>query len=123
GPPLCGGPPRPRRGDGIRDSGPAPPRRHNPDIDPELEHICLRCLCKAPQQRYASAHELAEKLRAFTRARQYMRNYTTLGMWLLALAPVGLVIDLVVWWMLQGSFWEPVVWLLISSHYLKLSPT
>jgi serine/threonine-protein kinase len=106
----------------IRDGKPEPPRRHNPDIDPELEHICLRCLCKAPQERYASAHELAEKLRGFTRERRYLRNFTTLGTWTLALAPVGLVIHLIVWWMLQGPFREPVVWLLIYSLYLKLCP-
>jgi serine/threonine-protein kinase len=107
----------------IRDGKPDPPRRRNPDIDPELDQICLRCLCKAPQERYASAHELAEKLRGFTRDRQYVRNYTTLGTWLLALAPVGLLIHLCVWWMLQGAFSEPVVWLLVASNYLKLCPT
>src|SRR5262249_26101304 len=106
----------------IRNGKPEPPRRHNPDIDPELEHICLRCLCKAPQERYASAHELAERLRGFKRERQYLLNFTTQGTWLLVLAPVGLVIDLVVWWILQDSFWEPVVWLLIFSHYLTLAP-
>jgi serine/threonine-protein kinase len=125
---LTGSPPftgtsRPQLRARIRDCEPDPPRRRNPDIDPELEHICLRCLCKAPEERYASAHELADKLRGFTHERQYMRNFTTLGTWLLALAPVGLAIHLVVWWMLQGSFWEPVVWLLIFSHYVKLGPT
>jgi serine/threonine-protein kinase len=106
----------------IRDCEPEPPGRLRPDVNRELERICLRCLRKDPRQRFATAGELAEALLGFTRERQYLRNFTTQGTWLLALAPVGLVIHLVVWWMLQGSFWEPVVWLLIFSLYLKLSP-
>jgi serine/threonine protein kinase len=108
--------------DKIRNDKPEPPRRHNPDIDSELGQICLRCLCKAPHERFASAHDLAEKLRGFTRKRQYLRNFTTMGTWMLVLMPVHLTIDLVVWWMLQGSFSEPVVWLLIYSHYLATPP-
>jgi serine/threonine-protein kinase len=106
----------------IRDAKPDPPRRHRPDINPELERICLRCLRKAPEQRYATAGELAEALRGFTRDVRYTRNFTTLGTLAFVLAPTALVIDLGVYWMLQGSFWEPVVWLLMFSHYLLLSP-
>jgi serine/threonine-protein kinase len=108
--------------DKIRNDKPEPPRRHNREIDPELERICLRCLRKAPQERYASAQDLAEMLRGFTREHEYILNFTTMGTWLLALAPVGLVIHLVVWGMLQGAFWEPVVWLVFFSPYLKLAP-
>jgi hypothetical protein len=105
----------------IRDGEPEPPHRHNRDINPELERICLRCLCKAPEQRF-TARELAEALRDWEARLRYIRIFTTLGTWMLVSGPIGLVIDLVVYWILQGSFWEPVVWLLIFSQYFTFIP-
>jgi serine/threonine protein kinase len=106
----------------IRDCEPDKPRRHRPNIDRELERICLRCLRKDPQQRYATARELAEALHPLLRE-DYARHFTTLGTWTaLVLGPTGLGINLVVYRMLQGSFWEPVVWLLIFCQYLQLCP-
>jgi WD40 repeat protein len=43
----------------------AAPREHAPDLPPDLEAICLKCLRKNPAERYATAAELAEDLRAF----------------------------------------------------------
>jgi serine/threonine-protein kinase len=106
----------------ILDGKPDPPRRHNPNIDPELERICLRCLRKDQKQRFATAGELAEALRNYRTDRDYLRNFTTLGTLMIGLGPINLVIDLVVYWMLQGSFWEPVVWLLMFSHCLLKFP-
>ena len=41
------------------------PRRINPLVSGPLEHICLRCLEKRPEDRYASAGELATDLERF----------------------------------------------------------
>ena len=46
---------------------PTPPRKHCPDLDPNLEAICLKALEKDPAQRYASAARFAEVLEAFER--------------------------------------------------------
>jgi hypothetical protein len=54
---------------------------------PELERSCLRCLRKAPEQRCATAGELAEALRGFTRDVRYTRNFTPLGTLTFVLAP------------------------------------
>ena len=41
------------------------PRRINPRVPSQLEHICLRCLEKRPEDRYSSAGELASDLEHF----------------------------------------------------------
>jgi tRNA A-37 threonylcarbamoyl transferase component Bud32 len=43
------------------------PRRINPKIPRELELICMTCLRKSPEERYASAAELADDLERFGR--------------------------------------------------------
>jgi serine/threonine-protein kinase len=49
----------------IREHDPVPPRRLNPKVDRELELICLKCLQKPPELRYATAKQLADDLNAF----------------------------------------------------------
>ncbi|HEY1603605.1 MAG TPA: protein kinase [Pirellulales bacterium] len=44
---------------------PLAPRRVRRDIPPDLEAICLKCLGKLPNERYATAHELAKDLGHF----------------------------------------------------------
>jgi serine/threonine-protein kinase len=41
------------------------PRRLNPKVDPDLEMICLKCLQKPTDLRYATAGQLQEDLEAF----------------------------------------------------------
>jgi serine/threonine-protein kinase len=46
----------------VRAEEPKPPRTLAPRVDPRLEAVCLKCLRKDPDRRYASAEALAEDL-------------------------------------------------------------
>lgn len=49
----------------VLNDAPVRPRRRRAGVPPDLESICLKCLEKEPEQRYASAAELAADLRRF----------------------------------------------------------
>ncbi len=49
----------------VEETAPAPPRRLNPRIPPDLQTIVLKCLEKDPARRYGTADELADDLDRF----------------------------------------------------------
>src|SRR5262245_15482662 len=51
----------------VREHDPVPPRFLLPKTPRDLETICLKCLEKSPQRRYATAAALADDLRSFLR--------------------------------------------------------
>ncbi|QDU28269.1 Serine/threonine-protein kinase PrkC [Anatilimnocola aggregata] len=51
--------------DRVRNAEPPSLRTERSDVPRDLETICLHCLEKRPEERYASAEELAEDLRRF----------------------------------------------------------
>src|SRR5207248_7651400 len=48
--------------DQVRTHDPVPPQVLNPALDPDLAAVCLKCLAKAPGERYPSAKALADDL-------------------------------------------------------------
>jgi hypothetical protein len=47
----------------IVSDDPVPPRERRPDVPPDLDAVCLKCLAKDPHDRYPSARALARDLR------------------------------------------------------------
>jgi tetratricopeptide (TPR) repeat protein len=58
---------------------PVPPSHLQPSVPRELDAICLKCLQKDPQMRYASAEALAQDLRRFLAGKGVTARPGTLG--------------------------------------------
>ena len=76
--------------DSVVNTPPASLRTHVPGIDPALDAICLRCLEKDPQRRYASVAELATALERWEEPQVARRSHRALsGLALASLALIG----------------------------------
>jgi serine/threonine-protein kinase len=62
----------------VRSEEPVRPRLLNSRIDPDLELICLKCLEKRPEHRYASALLLAEDLRRYLNSEPVLARSSSL---------------------------------------------
>lgn len=110
----------------VVEADPDLPHHINPDIPPELEAICLKCLEKSPEQRYDSATELADDLDRFLRGepvtagtqgmihrlRRWMRREPALASrWAAIIVGAGI---------LQAAFLNGDVELLTRDSFLRL---
>src|SRR6266568_5749888 len=95
----------------VLDTEPRPPRLLNPKIDRELSTICLKCLEKDPQRRYAAAAGLAEDLEHwlkhepiqakpsgfFTRGRKWVRRNPSTTVLVTLLVALAIGLSVTVW--------------------------
>jgi tetratricopeptide (TPR) repeat protein len=103
---------------------PVSPARLNPKVPCDLETICLKCLSKEPQRRYASAAALADDLRRFAEGRPIQarrvgraeycwswcrRNPTLAALLVTALSLIGLASGGGVWLLRERSELRNVV--------------
>src|SRR5207302_11356915 len=63
----------------VRSEEAVRPRRLNPRIDSDLELICLKCLEKRPEYRYATAAALADDLDAYLRSEPVSARISSLA--------------------------------------------
>lgn len=104
----------------VIEAAPPSPSQLNPALDLDLETICLKCLSKAPGQRYASAEALAEDLErwlagqpilarpatGFQKARMWLRSRFTplqLGSYAVLAALVCSLAWVIGWQLSQGK--------------------
>jgi serine/threonine-protein kinase len=66
----------------VRTEEAVPPRRLNPKIDPDLELVCLKCLEKRPEHRYATAAALAADLEAYLKSEPVSARISSLAYFL-----------------------------------------
>ncbi|MFO0928632.1 MAG: serine/threonine-protein kinase [Gemmataceae bacterium] len=62
----------------VLDQDPVRPSLLNPKVDPDLELICLKCIQKEPELRYASAADLAADLEAYLKGDELSVHRTRL---------------------------------------------
>jgi serine/threonine-protein kinase len=96
---------------------PVPPRQLKPRVPARLEAICLRCLRKAPAERYASGAELAAALHEYLEEAHEARWWSSIAPLLLLLATAHAGAHLAVFLLLRAGGPEWLLWLSIFAPY------
>ena len=98
----------------ILQDEPVPPSRLNPRVPPDLETICLKCLEKRPDRRYATAGALAKDLERFLNHEAILAQSVSASqqayLWLMRhpqlLAALASVVVLSLIWLAYGLWTE-----------------
>jgi WD40 repeat protein len=97
----------------VLDQEPRRPSVFNPEIDRDLETICLKCLEKEPGRRYASALSVAQELERWSKGEPIMARPATtvekVGKWARrrpAIAGLGVTLALIFMLGLAGVLWQ-----------------
>jgi serine/threonine protein kinase len=104
----------------VRESEPTRPRVLERSIPRDLEAICCKCLEKQPDQRYSTAHELAQDLHAFLQHRPVRATnpgpITRAGRWIRRHPLVSSLVGLVMASVLIGSTVSLYYWRLAEQN-------
>ena len=97
----------------VIDEEPKRPSAVNPQIAPDLETICLKCLEKEPQRRYRSAYELTDDLNRWLAGKPILARPATVSERVVkwarrhpAVSGLVLLVHLVALAGLSGVFWQ-----------------
>lgn len=80
---------------------PPSPRRHRPELDADIESICMKAIAKSPADRYTSAAELAGDLRAYLDGQHVAKPLRTKRVYRRAMIATAVVCSLgmaMLWW-------------------------
>jgi hypothetical protein len=102
----------------VLERDPPRPRTLNPQLDRDLETICLKCLEKVPGKRYPSAEALAEDLERWLAGRPIQARRSGIGthVWKWARRNPALVLLLAVFILWSSNVRFQWTWLLIALY-------
>lgn len=95
-------------------------RTHNPKIPRLLAEICQKALARDPRHRFSTAAELADALEIWLNQPDWSRHFPKLGHVLFAVAPLLLLSNMAVYFMLRSAYWQSLVWMPVFASYIPL---
>ncbi len=125
----------------VLERDPAPPSLLNPNVEKDLETICLKCLEKDPANRYASAAAVAEDLRHYLTGEsisastvnvfeylgrtlgrsQYMGEFRTWGNMLLVFAAIIAVEHVLIFSLIEVKGWPLIVLFVRTLQFVLMA--